>query len=599
MVKEISGDEFELEVKKSKTPVVVDYWAEWCVAPDTEIFLSPLHSKNAYEIKESDSVLSFYNELTTDNIIHSKTTNKDGHCKKITTTTGRYLETTDDHAFFTKRGWISAIELEETDEVAILPVADKISFEGEDKILVDKSDFNFLNNEYKFLNNFLKELEQKNLLPLKKNDQRLPIIARLVGALFSDGSLYRNKKNNYREISFSLGQKKDVDDVINDLKAIGFYKAHISERTNEGDINGRKFSMHTFKVKCLSTALYLLFRVLGVSEGNKTNQLYKIPEWIIKSEKAIKKEFLSAYLGGDGPKVAINMQYRKNKNPTNQININDIEFHKREDLVKNGIEYANQISQLLNEFGIDIKNIFYEIDPYLRKDGTKSAIIHIKIANKVNNGFILTQRIGYSYCWQKQINGMYVGEFLREIMNKRASWKFLYDQVIALGKMGYGYRRISKILKINHIRVYMWLKKKVQATIKKHDLKFNDWLQKSTKELKDGLVWEKIEKIYDVYLQEVQLLTTKKYHNFIANGFLVHNCGPCKMFSPTFESVSKKFEGKIKFLKVNVDDNNALASQEGVMSIPTVILYKNGEELERFVGSKSEKDFEEWLKKAN
>ncbi len=94
-------------------------------------------------------------------------------------------------------------------------------------------------------------------------------------------------------------------------------------------------------------------------------------------------------------------------------------------------------------------------------------------------------------------------------------------------------------------------------------------------------------------------LEVKKSKTPVVVDYWASWCGPCKAFAPTFESVSKKYEGRIKFLKVNVDENNDLASSEGVMSIPTVILYKNGEELERFVGSKSEKDFEEWLKKAN
>ena len=74
-------------------------------------------------------------------------------------------------------------------------------------------------------------------------------------------------------------------------------------------------------------------------------------------------------------------------------------------------------------------------------------------------------------------------------------------------------------------------------------------------------------------------------------------CTPCKAFAPIFESVAKKLEGKIKFLKVNVDENNELSSSEGVMSIPTIIFYKNGEEIDRFIGSKSEKEFETFITK--
>lgn len=61
-------------------------------------------------------------------------------------------------------------------------------------------------------------------------------------------------------------------------------------------------------------------------------------------------------------------------------------------------------------------------------------------------------------------------------------------------------------------------------------------------------------------------------------------CGPCKMFSPIFESVEKKFNN-IKFCKLNVDeDMEGICKDLSVMSIPTIILFKNGKEIKRNVG---------------
>lgn len=61
-------------------------------------------------------------------------------------------------------------------------------------------------------------------------------------------------------------------------------------------------------------------------------------------------------------------------------------------------------------------------------------------------------------------------------------------------------------------------------------------------------------------------------------------CGPCKMFGPIFENVSKT-KKEIKFCKLNVDeDTEEISKKYGVMSIPTIILFKNGEELKRNIG---------------
>ena len=61
-------------------------------------------------------------------------------------------------------------------------------------------------------------------------------------------------------------------------------------------------------------------------------------------------------------------------------------------------------------------------------------------------------------------------------------------------------------------------------------------------------------------------------------------CGPCRMLAPTIDSVAEELEEKIKVCKVNVDDAQDLSRRYAVMTIPTVVLFKSGEEVERSVG---------------
>ena len=63
-------------------------------------------------------------------------------------------------------------------------------------------------------------------------------------------------------------------------------------------------------------------------------------------------------------------------------------------------------------------------------------------------------------------------------------------------------------------------------------------------------------------------------------------CGPCKMIGPTLEEISKDFAGRLKVFKLNVDDAQAIAQRFEVMSIPTLILFKDGEPRLRIVGAK-------------
>lgn len=61
-------------------------------------------------------------------------------------------------------------------------------------------------------------------------------------------------------------------------------------------------------------------------------------------------------------------------------------------------------------------------------------------------------------------------------------------------------------------------------------------------------------------------------------------CGPCKMMAPVVEELAGELEGKAKVGKINVDENQDLAMKYNVMSIPTLIIFKEGKEFKRFVG---------------
>ncbi|MFA7679740.1 MAG: thioredoxin TrxA [Pigmentiphaga sp.] len=64
-------------------------------------------------------------------------------------------------------------------------------------------------------------------------------------------------------------------------------------------------------------------------------------------------------------------------------------------------------------------------------------------------------------------------------------------------------------------------------------------------------------------------------------------CGPCKMIAPILEEVAGTYAGKVKIVKLNVDDNNATASKYGIRGIPTLMLFKDGQPVATKVGALS------------
>ena len=72
-------------------------------------------------------------------------------------------------------------------------------------------------------------------------------------------------------------------------------------------------------------------------------------------------------------------------------------------------------------------------------------------------------------------------------------------------------------------------------------------------------------------------------------------CGPCRMLAPQIEKAVESMKGKVVLAKVNVDENPKKAQEYGVMSIPSVKLFKNGEIIDEFIGVKSESEIKELL----
>jgi thioredoxin 1 len=71
----------------------------------------------------------------------------------------------------------------------------------------------------------------------------------------------------------------------------------------------------------------------------------------------------------------------------------------------------------------------------------------------------------------------------------------------------------------------------------------------------------------------------------VLTDFWAEWCGPCKMIAPILEEIAQEYDGRVKVTKIDVDQNNLMAMQLGIRSIPTVVLFKNGQAVEQLVGA--------------
>jgi thioredoxin 1 len=98
-------------------------------------------------------------------------------------------------------------------------------------------------------------------------------------------------------------------------------------------------------------------------------------------------------------------------------------------------------------------------------------------------------------------------------------------------------------------------------------------------------------------------ITDQNFQEFTKEGvtlvdFWAAWCGPCQILGPVIEEIATEQEGKSKVAKLNVDENQQTASAFGVMSIPTVILFKDGQEINRFIGVQPKEKYSEAISQA-
>ena len=72
-------------------------------------------------------------------------------------------------------------------------------------------------------------------------------------------------------------------------------------------------------------------------------------------------------------------------------------------------------------------------------------------------------------------------------------------------------------------------------------------------------------------------------------------CGPCKMIAPALEEIAGSLAGKVKIVKLNVDENPQTASKYGIQSIPTLMIFKDGQLASRQIGAAPKQKLEQWI----
>ncbi len=100
-----------------------------------------------------------------------------------------------------------------------------------------------------------------------------------------------------------------------------------------------------------------------------------------------------------------------------------------------------------------------------------------------------------------------------------------------------------------------------------------------------------------IILNDNNFSTTIENNELIVVDFWAPWCGPCRMVGPVIEELAAQYSGKVTFGKMNVDENQTVPSSFGIMSIPTIIIFNHGKEVERSVGAYPKAHIEAMIKR--
>ncbi len=438
---------------------------------------------------------------------------------KLTTASGIEILATEEHPVYTKSGMKEVKDINTEDKILTYPF-EGIEYEKPQKtLLLDEGDINKLNRSKTSKLQIKKKLKSLGLLPLYLDNPKVPYLLKIIGFIFGDGSVSIKKAS---QIGF-YGEREDLELIKKDIEKVGF-RGSIFSRERKHKIRTQykeyEFERTETFLKSNSSAFAVSLYLLGVPEGNKAEQDYSVPEWIMKSVKWHKRLFLASLFGAE---------LSSSKTMTNhKFNLYGLVFSANKTNPLHGINFVNQISALLEEFGVKSVLLKYRTDEL---NGKKSTRIRLMMHADSKNLIKLFSRVGYEYNIKK-----------RRLANAAILWLKQKEKILefrektmgiarTMKKQGFRKGQIIGSLSSKYVNKYFIDKAiyhenygRTGSRIAYCFVSFNEFIEQNS--YGEGFVWDIIESkeeiLHNAFVYDFTI--NNENHNFIANGFVVSNC---------------------------------------------------------------------------
>ncbi len=453
----------------------------------------------------------------------------------LVTESGRQIEATEDHPFYTKDGMKPAGRLKIGEEVATYPFSGVEYVEPSPEILLGEEDFRKALQERgkdsrgKALEQIINHAKKRDLLPLRYDSWQLPYLLRIMGYCFGDGNICFTGKRKRGVVCF-YGQKEDLKKIREDLKKIGFESGLYSRPRHhriKTSYDVVEFDVVEDWLKAGSTCFAVLLAALGVPVGNKCRNPYRVPPWLFKAPSWQKRLFLAGLFGAEmsSPKTMTGLGYN--------FYCPALSMNKTLEHVEDGKRFLRDIGILLLEFGVFFQEIS-ERREFTNKEGVVSHRLRLMVSNKPANLIRLYGTIGFEYNQKRRFLANAAVGYLG--LKKRVIDERMQAMATAAARYQCGLyppQYIYNALTSEYVSE-RFLERSLYESLDREprmwgdDPTFEEYLERATAGLgRSGMVWEKVEHITDIEYDDYVYDFTVAHpdHNFIADGFVVSNCG--------------------------------------------------------------------------
>jgi tRNA-splicing ligase RtcB len=334
---------------------------------------------------------------------------------RLRTASGYEVVATSEHPFWTPEGMRRLEQLHAGARVAVYPFEGVPYEPASDEVLVDEARLReHLRAQGKSataIRQVLAHLRQRNLLPLRADAPQMPYLLKLMGYLTGDGTM-RYVGGRGKGVAVFYGKPDDLERIRADIARLGFVPSAVRTRERRHMLQ-TPYRVYAFAARessftVSSSAFVALLACLGAPLGNKATQPYRVPEWLMRAPLWQQRLYLAALFGAE-----LSAPCTVNRHPAT-FHPPVLSVSKREPVADSGWAFLADIQAMLARFGVQARLLNRQRETTTSpRTGARSVRCRLQILGNDENLTRLWSQIGYEYHAERQRLGCLATAYLR------------------------------------------------------------------------------------------------------------------------------------------------------------------------------------------